>query len=88
MGDGFEDVSFPRCHHAASRDTPLLVTCQEHWVPSVIVAGDVALLGTSTAGLWLWAGASPALSAWDLVPLPQVRCESGCGSLSACLLCY
>lgn len=39
-------VSFPHCHHAAPRDTPLPLP---YWVPSVTLAGDVTVLDTSTA---------------------------------------
>lgn len=43
-------VSFLHCHRAAPRDTSLPVPCREHRVPSVILAGDVAVPDTNTAG--------------------------------------
>ena len=67
-------VSLPRCHRAAHRDTLLPVPCQEHWVPSVILAGDVAVLGTSTASWRIVAvgrsepSSVPALSGTHLGP--------------------
>jgi len=43
-------VSCARCHGAAPGDTPLPVPCREHQLPSVILAGDVAVPGASPAG--------------------------------------
>lgn len=42
-------VSLPHCRHAAPRDIPLPLPYWEHWVLSVILAGDGAVLGTSSA---------------------------------------
>lgn len=67
-------VSFLRCCRTVPRDTPLPVSCQEHQVPSVILAGIVTVLGTSTAGWRIMAvGRSepspvPALSGTCLGP--------------------